>query len=102
MLNSLARDVTHARIDLVHFPVVYYFTTSDREASTATWMTDLMRLAEAARSPDHPQRVRLAAAALDSALHDFATILDDRYLRTRSRDDARIFHAFARDHLLTR
>ena len=102
VLSSLARDVTHARIDLMHFPVVYYFATNDREASTATWMPELMRLAESARSPHHPARVRLAGAALDAALHDFAAILDDRYLHTRFRDDALIFHAFARDHLLIR
>ena len=25
ILANLARDVTHARIDLMHFPVTYYF-----------------------------------------------------------------------------
>jgi hypothetical protein len=75
VLNSLAGDVTHARIDLVHFPIV-------------------------ARRPGRPERVRVAGAALDAALHDFAAILEERFLHTAARDRERIFQSFERDHLV--
>jgi ion channel len=102
VLNSLARDVTHARIDLMHFPIVYYFAVSDRPAAIATWMRDLTRLAIDGRSPGRPEHVRLASAALDAALHDFADILERRFLHTHSQDRQQIFESFARDHLVSR
>jgi hypothetical protein len=102
VLNGLARDVTHARIDLVHFPIVYFFAASERNASVASSLTHLMRFAADAQSPDRPNRVRLAGAALDRALTDLADILDERFLHTRSGSRERVFDAFARDHLVER
>jgi len=100
VLNSLARDVTHARTDLVHFPMVYYFAPDDPRASVARWTRDLTRFATDARSPGRPEHVRLAGAALDAALHDFAAILDGRFLHTQSRDRQHIFESYSRDHLV--
>ena len=99
-LSGLARDVTHARIDLVHFPMVYYFVSNDPNASVARWTKDLARFAREADTAGHPPHVRLAADALDRALHDFAEILDRRFLHTRSERREPIFEAFANDHLI--
>ena len=46
--------------------------------------------------------VRLAGNILDRALHDFAAILDVRFLHTRSRNRGVIFDALASDHLVPR
>jgi hypothetical protein len=102
VLNGFARDVTHARIDLMHFPVLYFFATNDPKASVASWLAHLVRFAGDAQTPDRPNHVRLAGAALDNALTEFAGILDERYLHTRSGSRERIFDAFARDHLVKR
>jgi hypothetical protein len=84
----------------VHFPIVYYFAPNDPQASVAKWTRELTRFATDARSPGRPERVRLAGAALDAALHDFAAILEGRFLHTHSRDRQHIFESFARDHLV--
>jgi hypothetical protein len=102
VLNGLARDVTHARIDLVHFPIVYYFVGNDPRASIAMWVKDLMRFAREAQAPSRPEHVRLAGGALDAALHDFAAILDERFLHTASDSRERIFDSLVRDHVLDR
>jgi len=99
-LSSLARDVTNARIDLVHFPLVYYFASEDPEASVPTWVRELVRLASEACQPGRPEHVRFAGNALDRALHEFAAILDARFLHTRSRNRDVIFQALAKDHLV--
>jgi hypothetical protein len=99
-LSSLARDVTHARIDLVHFPLVYYFTSADPRAAVPTWARELTRLASEARQTGRPDHVRFAGYALDRALHELAAILDERFLHTKSDDRDVIFRAVAEDHLV--
>ena len=101
-LSSFARDVTHARIDLVYFPIVYYFVSTDPKASVARWTTELVRFAREADTANHPPHVRLAAKALDRALHDFAAILERRFLHTQSKSREAIFEAFVNDHLIDR
>jgi hypothetical protein len=96
-LSALARDVTRARIDLIHFPIVYYFVSNDREARLATWVRDLERFARDGAAPERPAAVRVAAHALDEALSEFAALVDARFLHTGSRDRARIFAAFVGD-----
>jgi hypothetical protein len=100
VLNQLARDVTRAGIDLVHFPIVYYFAAKEPDASVARWAAAIARLASGARAATCRAHVRLAGAALDHALDEFAAILDERFLTTHERDRRRIFDAFARDHLI--
>ena len=95
---GLAEDVTHARIDLVHFPVLYYFATNDARASVATWTRDLRRLASEGLQPDLPPAVRLAAATLDAALNDFAAIIAERFLAVSASDRDAVFEHLARDH----
>lgn len=102
ILSSLARDVTRARIDLVHFPLVYYFVSEDPKAAVPTWVRELVRLAGEARQPDRPGNVRLAGDMLDRSLHDFAAILEGRFLHTRSHNREIIFEALAADHPVDR
>ena len=97
LLAALARDVTNTRIDLLHFPVIYYFATRDREASLAHWTTALGELAGEGLEAAAPA-VRLAAAALDSALDDLAEVLADRFVHSPSRARDAIFTAYAAHH----
>jgi hypothetical protein len=100
VLSRLARDVSHARIDLVHFPVIYYFATVDRNRSVAQWIPEMARLAREGAAPSATPDVRLAAGVLERALDDLAALLAERFVRVGSRDRAAIFAAFARDHAL--
>ena len=99
-LSGLARDVTQARIDLIHFPIVYYFASNDAKARVATWVDELVRFANDGAEPSRPEHVRFAAKALDRALDDFAAIVDERFLHTCSRDRASILDALAKDQLV--
>jgi hypothetical protein len=96
-LAAFARDVTLVRIDLVHFPILYYFAPNDDRASIAWWVADLTRMAREGLDVHAPQHVRLAAGALDKALDDLAALLADRFVRMKSADRDAVFRAFARD-----
>lgn len=99
LLAGLARDVTHTRIDLVHFPIVYYFTTYDPDGSLARWTGHLSRIAAEAAESDRPANVRLAGLALDEALNDLSKLIARRFVHDVSPDDRRaVFAAFSNDH----
>ncbi len=103
ILSGLASGVTHARIDLVHFPIVYYFAPVVPDASIAKWTGALCLFAREAGSPDRPAHVRFAAAALDSALDHLASLLAEQFLGLGAdcpREE--IFDAFARYHAVER
>ena len=97
---NLARDVTHTRIDLMHFPVLYYFAPTEKDASVAHWMPQLVRLAHAGLAETLPNHVRFAAAALDAALDDLAAILAERFVAKKLPDRDAVFRAFAQDHAI--
>jgi hypothetical protein len=98
MLAGLARDVTNMRIDLVHFPITYYFAPDDRDASVARWMPRLVCIAREGMSDAAPPHVRLAAATLNEALDDLARYFAERFVDARSPDRDDVFAAVARDH----
>ena len=100
LLAGLARDVTNARIDLVHFPITYYFATGEPQASSAYSLPQLARVAREGLSPDAPPQTQLAAGALDSALTDLARLLAERFLNMESTDRDAVFRALARDHAI--
>ena len=62
----------------------------------------MVRFASDAAQPQHAAHVRFAAKALDHGLDDFALIVDERFLHTRSRDKKLIFDALAKDQLVSR
>jgi hypothetical protein len=99
VLAALSNAVTHARIDLVHFPVLYFFAPMAPDASIANWTGALERFAKEARGEDRPAHVRLVAASLDQALDDLAWLLAKRFLKIGNdcpRDQ--VFEALARYH----
>jgi hypothetical protein len=98
-LSGLARDVAHARIDLIHFRLVYYFTSSDAKARVASWVHDLVRIAHDGGQPGRPAHVRFAASVLDQALDEFAALVNQRFLHIASDDKHAIFDALAKDQM---
>jgi hypothetical protein len=100
VLAGLARDVVRTRIDLVHFPSIYYFAAADPQASVAYWMPQLVRWANDGSQPALPSHVRMAAASLDEALSDLARLLASRFIPIQSHEPLAVFRAFARDHAI--
>jgi hypothetical protein len=100
LIADLVRDVVQARVDFIHFPVIYYFHSDRRRSSLAHSLPDLLRFAESGSKPDAPERVRLAAAALQAALEDLARVLSRRFIHARSNDPGAIFKAYAEEHIL--
>lgn len=97
---NLARDVTNTRIDLIHFPLIYYFASGNREASLPLALIQLRRMVREGLAPDVEPQVRLAAAALDRAVGDLADVLAVRFLHMDSHDRDALFAAFAHHHLV--
>jgi voltage-gated potassium channel Kch len=101
-LAGLARDVTQMRIDLIHFPMTYFFAPDNADASVASWTGVLARFARDGRAADQPAHVRVAAAALDAALDGLADVLRRRFRDASSEDREKVFDAVAEAHRVTR
>jgi hypothetical protein len=78
LLAGLARDVTRARIDLVHFPILYYF------------------------AGERPGPVRPAAASLDASVDSLAELYGREFTDAGGKDRDAIFDAVARYHCIER
>src|SRR4051812_18243723 len=102
LLANLARDVTNTRIDLIHFPLIYYFASHEPRAALAFAVDDLVRLSRKGMASDRTPMVRLTATALDHALNDLARALAKRFLDMPHDDRDAVFGAFARDHAIER
>lgn len=100
LLNDFANCVIQTRVDLIHFPTIYYFHSDHRRSSLASALPKILELAQAGSAPNAPDRVRLAAATLKSALQDLAMSLDERFLHTNSKDPGTVFRAYAHDHVM--
>lgn len=100
LLGDLAASVIQARVDFIHFPLIYYFHSDRRRSSLAHSLPDLLRFAENGSNPDAPDRVRLAAASLQAALEDLARVLSRRFLHASSDEPGPVFDAYMANHIL--
>ncbi len=100
LIAELAVGVIRTRIDFIHLPILYYFHSSVESASLPEALGYLMYFAQCGFAPGAPDRIRLASAALQSALDELAEALHNRFLRTETKDPAPVFDAYARDHLV--
>jgi hypothetical protein len=99
ILSALAGEATRVRIDLVHYPIAYYFAPRDPRSTIAYWAPELVRLAREGSAPSRPPHVRLAAATLDKSLDDLAAIIRPR-LPTRAEGDRdAVFRSLADHHM---
>ncbi len=97
-LAALSRDVVRTRIDFVHVPIIYYFSSRDVSASLAHAMDNLVRFAREGVEPSQPGHVRLAAACLDKALDGLGAIVAERFIQADDNRQA-IFLAYKEDHV---
>jgi len=99
LLGSMAQDVIRTRIDFVHFPLIYYFYAATERASLPQALSQLLDMAKRGCEESRPERVRLTAATLRTALEDLAEILAARLIDADPKDPQSVFTAFQRDHL---
>jgi hypothetical protein len=89
------------RVDLIHFPLIYYFRTETEEASLPDALSQLVRFAERASHDSQPERVRLSGKILRLALLDLAKLLalpfDDS---VKAENPQAVFRAMAEHHFL--
>ena len=98
MLAELALDLIRSRVDLIHFPIIYYFY-SDHETSSLAWaLPRLVKMAEAACNADS-ERLRLHGKVLHIALDDLANVLARDFLEMDAKDRNAVLRAYAADHV---
>lgn len=101
LLGDLVTAVIEVRVDFIHFPIIYYFHSDRRRSSLAHSLPHLLQLAESGSKEDSADRVRLAAASLQSALEDLARVLSRRFLHLESNQPEAVFSAYAEEHVLS-
>jgi hypothetical protein len=96
LLEDLAGELVQARVDLTQYAETYYFRDGEDSASLAATVGTALQLAHAAeRSPRAD--MRFAGKLLDTALADFARLLDEQFLRVGGPPQA-VLSAYATDH----
>jgi hypothetical protein len=95
VLSGLASQVTQARIDLIHFPIIYFFTPNNDDASIAKWTGVLSRYASEGMSDACPACVRYSAGTLDASLDSFAEVLADKFVRGNEVPREEVFARYA-------
>jgi hypothetical protein len=99
LLSELTRDVVRTRVDLIHYPLIYYFHADSERASLALALLTVEKLARNARKLEGANQVRLQGAMLDAALGDLAKVLAHRFVKADENDPRAVFDAFAKDHM---
>ena len=99
LLSELTQAVIQTRVDLIHYPLIYYFHADAERASLALALLTIERMAQAAGKVEGSTLVRLHASMLDAALGDLARVLAHRFVRASEDDPHAVFDAFAKDHL---
>jgi hypothetical protein len=97
VLAGLAEEVIRLRVDLVHFPLLFYFYAQDSRASLPPSLFFLMRFAKDGAEGGRDDLVRLAATGLSIALTDLANLIGDR-LDCEDRSPQVVFQTFAELH----
>jgi hypothetical protein len=97
VLAGLAEEVIRLRVDLVHFPLLFYFYAQDARASLPPSLFCLMRFAKDGTGAGRDDLVRLAATGLSIALNDLAELIGDR-LKCQDRSPEVVFQTFAELH----
>lgn len=98
LLLSLAADLGQARVDLVQFPLVYYFYSDQHHAALPQVLPYALGVAENGLLPDKPIAMQRAAAVLRLALRDLADTLRERFVDSESHECAAVFKAYAQHH----
>jgi hypothetical protein len=96
LLEDIAGELVQVRVDLTQYAETYYFRDGEESVSLPANITTAIELARAAeRSPRAD--LRFAGTLLDTALADFARLIDAHFLRVGGSSYA-VLAAYAADH----
>jgi hypothetical protein len=96
LLQDLASALVQAAVDVTQYSETYYFRDGAEEAALPAMLSVATGLCAAGRAA--PRRdVRVAAGLLGIAIDDFASVLDEQFLRVGGSTDE-IVTAYARAH----
>jgi hypothetical protein len=98
LLTDLGNQIAQTRVDLVHFPILYYFCAAHREASLTRALPLLLQFSETCNTPEAPERIHLASQMLRSSLEALAELLENEFLHTGNKRLSSVFQNFERDH----
>lgn len=98
MLLQLAMQVVRTRVDLIHFPILYYFYATKPESSLARALPLLFKFSEEGRAMRDGDRTRLSAAMLRNSMEDLGDLLNRRFLGDEHRELPATIEAFRADH----
>jgi hypothetical protein len=101
MLSNLTSQLVAVQSDLIHFPISYYFRSSNERFELSAVMPCLLRLAEEGDDEDCSPGVRLRANMLRSAIDDFSATVGSRFLGLRPASTEKVLSAYAHDNLHT-
>jgi hypothetical protein len=99
MLSNLTSQLVAVQSDLVHFPISYYFRSSNERFELSAVMPCLLRLAEEGDDENCSPGVRLRAIMLRSAIDDFSATVGSRFLGLRPASTEKVLTAYAHDNL---
>jgi len=95
---GLASAVTQLRVDLEHFPIVYFFRSSTRRGSLPTALPCLARIANGRLDMQCPDGVRLGCGTLHTALLELACKLGESFVNADPNDMPAVFAAYYEHH----
>jgi hypothetical protein len=96
LLGMLAEKVVRVQVDLIYFPILYYFHAAHRKSSLAFALPVLVKFAE--QGTGCGERVRMAAETLRCAIQDLAGVLHRRFLRSSGNDLHSVLESYVQDH----
>jgi hypothetical protein len=96
LIEDLAGEVVQARVDLTQYAETYYFRDGEESVSLPANIATAIELARAAERSSRAD-LRFAGTLLDTALGDFARLLDAHFLRVGGSPEA-VLAAYAADH----
>ncbi len=99
MLSNLTSQLVAVQTDLIHFPISYYFRSSNERLELSATIPYLLHLAEEGDSEDCAPGVRMRASMLGGAIEDFSATVGSRFLDLPSASTEKILTAYARDNL---
>ncbi len=101
MLGSLTTQLIAVQTDLIHFPISYYFRSSNERFELSAAMPYLLRVTQEGDSADCAPGVRMRASMLRGAIEDFSDTVGTRFLDLPSASSDKVLRAYARDNLHT-
>src|SRR5918994_3172163 len=83
MLGSITTQLIAVQTDLVHFPISYYFRSTNERFELSAAMPWLLRLAQEDDGADCAPGVRLRASMLRGAIEGFSATIGERFWTCR-------------------